>query len=322
MLSRSIGPGGNYQNLPEAVFRLRRARHDRTHIAHAWGPAELLVAAAAGFSNLVFSPQKRIHPKWWKWIELILRNRDVQVVCPTQFVRREFITHGVMPDRCRVIPPAVDPGRSNGADPEIRARLGLAKTDLVLLACGESFRDASHDSAVWAAAILSFLNPNYRLLIWGRGPMVESLKRFARAAATDGMLVTAESVIDGEIDFEQIVPAADAALFCARSPSPILPLGVCLSAGLPVVASESAEAREFLQDDVNALVERSVNPRRLAQRARELQNNPSLCRRLAQAGRAVAANRLSVSRFLEDWRQVYSRINGFNAPSVVALSAL
>jgi glycosyltransferase involved in cell wall biosynthesis len=313
MTSLSIGPGGKCQNLPEAVFRLRRARYDRTHIAHAWGPAELLAAAAAGFSNLVFSPQARIQPKWWKWIELILRNRRVEVVCPTQFVRRAFISHGANPERCRVIYPAVDASRLNGTNREIRARLGLKESDLVLLAPGESFRDASHTSALWAAAILNFLNPRYRLLIWGRGPMVESMKRFARVAASDALLVIAEAAIGGEIDFEQIVPAADAALFCARAPSPILPLGVCLSAGLAVVASESEEMREFLQDDVNALVEPSVNPRRLAQRVRELQDDPSARQRLAQAARSTGGAQFSIARFTEDWRAVYSRMNGSDA---------
>jgi glycosyltransferase involved in cell wall biosynthesis len=308
-ISRSIGAGGDYQNLPEAVFRLRRARDERTYIAHAWGPAELLAAAAAGFSHIVFSPQSRVQPHWWKWIDWILGNRDVQVVCPTRFVQSAFFLHGAPADRCHVIPPAVDPGRLNGIDPEIRARFGLAKTDVVLLACGESFRDASHIRAVWATSILNFLNPNYRLLIWGRGPMIESVKRFARAITNDGMLVIAESAAGGEIDFERIVPAADAVLFCAQAPSPILPLAVCMSSGLPVVACESGETREFLTDGANALVEPSVNPRCLAQRARELQDNPPLRERLTQSGYAVAATRFSVPGFLENWRKVYAQAN-------------
>jgi glycosyltransferase involved in cell wall biosynthesis len=322
MMSFSIGPGGNYHNLPEAVFRLRCARYDQTHVAHAWGPAELLAAAAAGFSNLVFSPQTRLHPDWWKWIELVLRNRQVEIICPTHFVRKEFITHGANPDRCQVIYPAVDADRLNGADPETRQRLGLAKTDLVLLAAGESFRDAFHASALWAAAILNFLNPRYRLLIWGRGPMVESMKRFARLTASDSLLITAEAAIGSEIDFEQIVPVADIVLFCARAPSPILPLGVCLSAGLPVVASESAETREFITDDVNALVEPSVNPKRVAQRVRELQDDPSLRQRVAQAARSSGEAAFSIARFAEEWRSVYSRMNGMGASSpMLSLSA-
>ena len=318
MTSVSIGPGGKYQNLPEAIFRLRCARYDQTHIAHAWGPAELLAAAAAGFSNLIFSPQSRIDPKWWIWIELVLRNRRVEIVCPSRFVLEEFTSHGADPDRCHVIYPAVDASRLNGTDPEIRTRLGLMESDLVLLAAGESFRDASHTSALWAAAILNFLNPRYRLLIWGRGPMIESIRRFARVAASDHLLVMAESVIGGEIDFEQIVPAADVVLFCARSPSPILPLGVCLTSGLPVVASASAETREFLQNDLNALVEPSANPRRLAQRVRELQNDPSARQRLAQAARTVGVSRFSVPKFIEGWREVYSLMNGrgVSGPSV------
>jgi len=318
MTSRSIGPGGNYQNLPEAIFRLRGVRRDQACIAHAWGPAQLAAAAAAGFPRLVFSPQAGIHPKWWRWIELILRNRDVEIVCPTQFVRRMFISHGASAARCQVVSPAVDAGRLNGADPGIRARLGFSKTDLVLLAPGESSREASHRSALWAAAILNFLDPRYRLLIWGRGPMVGSLRRLARAISTEALMVLAEPAIGGEIDFEQIVSAADIALFCARDPSPILPQGVCLFAGLPVVASESAETREFVQDDVSGLVEPSLNPRRLAQRVRTLQNDPRLRQKLARAARSVGVARFSADRFAADWRQVYSRVSGSDASRPMA----
>jgi glycosyltransferase involved in cell wall biosynthesis len=140
----------------------------------------------------------------------------------------------------------------------------------------------------------------------------------ARAISTEALMVLAEPAIGGEIDFEQIVSAADIALFCARDPSPILPQGVCLFAGLPVVASESAETREFVQDDVSGLVEPSLNPRRLAQRVRTLQNDPRLRQKLARAARSVGVARFSADRFAADWRQVYSRVSGSDASRPMA----
>lgn len=321
LTSRSIGPGGDYQNLPEAIFRWRFGHRDQFDLVHAWTPADLVVAAAAGFSRLIFSPQARIHPNSWRWIERILRKDNVEIVCPTLFMQNMLISHGANPDRCRVISPAVDLDRLSSADPDIRDRLGLSKSDLVLLAPGESLRESAHVSSLWATAILNFLDPNYRLLVWARGPMVNSLRRFARVSAIERLLVLAEPSLGERVDFEQIAPLGDLALFCGRKASPVLPLGVCLAAALPVVASQSPETNEFLQNGVNALVEPSVNPRRLAQAVRDLQNDPGRRERLAQAGRSTAADRFSVSRFIEAWRKVYSRSAVLNAGTTVASNA-
>jgi glycosyltransferase involved in cell wall biosynthesis len=320
--SRTIGPGGDYQNLAEAIYRLRCTRPNQTHIAHAWGPGELLAAAAAGFSNLVFSPQAQIHPKWWKWLAPIFRRREVMVVCPTEFVKRTFILHGARADCCHVISPAVDAGRLNGADPEICARLGIDADDIVLLAPGESTREASHRSALWATAILNFIDRRYRLLVWGHGPMVESLCHFAKVTEGNRLLIVARQRLGSKIEFDEIVPAADAALLCARPGSPILPMAICLAAGLPVVATETTEVAEFLTDNVNALLERSTNPRRLAQRVLDLQNNSSLRQMLAPAARKRGDTQFSVARYTANWRHIYARINGYDsADKGLAISA-
>ena len=319
MTARSVGAGGHYQNLVEAAFRLRCARHDQSHIAHTWGPAELLAAAAAGFSDIIFSPQGPIPPQWWKWIELVLRNHTVEIVCQSRFMKNLFVSHGAEIDRCYVIPPAVDVSRLNDPDPELRARLGLATTDLVLLAPGESFRESAHRSAIWATAIMNVLDSRFRVLIWGRGPMLDSLDRFARAIEFNRTFVNTEKVLGTSIDSEQLVSVADMAIFFGQAGTPILPLAVCLSAGLPVVASASVETPEFLQDGINALVEPSVNPRNVAQRVLELQDDPPLLHKLAEAARASAIRQFALSHFVADWRTIYSRIVDFDSAATTDL---
>jgi glycosyltransferase involved in cell wall biosynthesis len=318
MASRSIGPGGDFQNLAEAIFRLRFGNKKKPDIAHTWSPESLIAAAAAGFPNIIFSPQAPIHPKWRKWIGMILRHRDVAVVSPTMFVQKTLVCFGANPDRCRVIEPAVDVERLGQMDPDIRGQLGLAESDIVLLAPGESDREAMHVTALWSAAILNFLDRKYRLLIWGRGPMVDSVIRFARVSSLDGLLVIAEAAIDRRIDFEQIVRLANVALFCGQDNSPILPLAVCLSAGLPVVATDSALSREILQNGINAMVEPSVNPRRLAQLVREVQSDVSLRQKLVEGARSSGADRFSVARFTAEWRSLYCRFEPISArPAMV-----
>jgi glycosyltransferase involved in cell wall biosynthesis len=306
MTASSLGPGGDFGNLPVAIFRLRSAGLAYTHIAHAWGPAELAAAAAAGFSRIIFSPQGPIHPQWWRWIGAILRRREVEIVCPTSASRDVFIWRGAPAGRCRVISPAVDVSRFNGSGRELRASLGLADSDIVLLAPGESIREVFHKYSMWAAAILNVLDPRWRLLIWGRGPMVDSLERFAATVGLDGLLVDAEKRLGSAVDFERIASVADAALVFARGVAPVLPLSTCMAAGVPIVAAETAGSREFLQDQITALLEPAATPRKLAQRMLALQKDPALRRKIAEAARIQALDRFSVARYVADWRRVYN----------------
>src|SRR5436189_224261 len=60
----------------------------------------------------------------------------------------------------------------------LRAQLGFSPSDHVMLAAGESTRASNHRLAAWAGSILHVLNPRHRLLLWGKGPMCESVIRF------------------------------------------------------------------------------------------------------------------------------------------------
>jgi glycosyltransferase involved in cell wall biosynthesis len=228
-------------------------------------------------------------------------------------MRDQFIARGAPADRCHVIAPAVDDARLAAADPEVRQRLGIAPDDLVLLAPGESSRDSLHRSALWATAILNFLDPRYRLLIWGHGAMVDSLRRFAAATEGDRLLISARAVLGSQVDFEQIIPAADAAIYCAQPGSPILPAAICLAAGLPMVATASAEAVEFLHDRDNALLEPSLNPRCLAERVRDLQADAGILQSLTRRARQSAEKDFSIAQNIAQWRQLYSTLSGFDA---------
>jgi len=305
MSTSSLGPGGDFGNLPVAIVRLRYSGLTNTHIVQAWGPAELVAAAGAGFSRIIFSPQGPIHPKWWRWIGAIFRRREVEIVCPTSALRDILISRGAPADGCRVISPAVDVSRFNGSGRKLRASLGLADSDIVLLAPGESIRQVFHRYSLWAAAILHVLDPQWRLLIWGRGPMVESLERFAATVGRDRLLIDVEKRLGRAVEFEQVACAADAALVFADAMAPVLPMSTCMAAGVPIVAAETAGSREFLQDEITALLEPSATPRKLAQRMLALQKDAALRRKIAEAARVQAIDRFSVARYVADWRRVY-----------------
>ncbi len=308
--ARSIGRGGDFTNVPQAIVKLRSFCLPPAHIAHAWGTAELIAAAASGFPRIIFSPRAPVSGTWLPWINFILRSRRVEIVCPTAALRDVFVERGAPADRCHVILPGVDSDRLPKPDARIRADLGFADSDLVLLAPGESVREAAHRQAIWATAILNVLDPRYRLLIWGRGTCAESLNQFTRSSRCENLLIQAEKRLGTAVDFEQIIPAADAAIVSAQPFAPTLPVFVCMAAGLPVVAVKTMACAEFLQDNVTALLEPSANPRRLAQRILDLQQDRALRSRIVRAARTTAQERLSAGRFIANWQDIYRRLLG------------
>ncbi|MGD0461990.1 MAG: glycosyltransferase [Tepidisphaeraceae bacterium] len=302
----SIGPGGDFANLPQAIVAMRSSRGPRARFVHAWGPAELIAAAASPSSRIIFSPQAPVSRTWLPWINLILRRRRVEIVFPTATLRDAFIERGMAGDQCHVIHPGVDLDRLCDPDANMRADLGLAESDVVLLAPGESTSEAAHRSSIWSAAILNFMDERYRLLTWGRGPCVRSLDRFTRTGRQDHLLIQAEKRLHRALDFEQIIHAASAAIVSAEALAPVLPLFICMAGGLPIVAAKTAASDEFLKDNVTALIEPSSSPRRLAQRVLDLQADPSLKRSIAESARAEASERFSAARFIENWQKFYS----------------
>jgi glycosyltransferase involved in cell wall biosynthesis len=316
----SIGPGGDFTNLPQAIIAMHSLRGPRAHITHAWGPAELVAAAASRSSRIIFSPQFPVNRSWLPWINLVLRRRRVEIVYPSVTLQNIFIERGMAGDRSHVIHPGVDLDRLSNPDDNVRAELGFADSDVVLLAPGESTSEAAHRSSVWSTAILNFLDGRYRLLTWGRGPCVESLGRFTRSGRHDHLLVQAEKKLRRAIDFEQIIPAASAAIVSAEAASPMLPVFICMAAEIPIVAAKTLASDEFLKDNVTALIEPSSNPRRLAQRILDLPTNPSLKRSIVDAARIEARDRFPAARFVANWQKVYGRL-GSDDSRAAALAA-
>src|SRR5204863_4599377 len=115
----------------------------------------------------------------------------------------------------------------------LRAQLGFSPSDHVMLAAGESTRAANHRLASWAASILHVLDPRHRFLLWGKGPMSDSVIRFTHRLRRPNFLSVATERLGPDVTFEELLPAADTALMTADAPAATLPIAICMAAGLP-----------------------------------------------------------------------------------------
>jgi glycosyltransferase involved in cell wall biosynthesis len=226
-------------------------------------------------------------------------------------------------EKCHLIRPGVDFARiRRRKDPAFRAALGLADTDYVLLAAGESTLAASHEDAIWAAGILQKLDPRYKLLLWGRGPRLPALEQFHRAVGDIPLVHIAEQRLGRAVDFEELLPAADLIINSATGSVSLLPLQIVMAAALPIVSTVTYTASELLEDHHTALMAPQHSPRLLAQRILELREDPTLQWQLADTARAEAYEFFPLTHFLEEYRQLYRQLATGNPPSPAATPSL
>jgi glycosyltransferase involved in cell wall biosynthesis len=312
-LTRSLGGGFEAAverpaNLLGELLRRGPVPGAPADVVHAWGGRALAAAVVRGRGQIVFSPTRFPTPRLVRWLRAATGYRDVQVVCSTATQRRFFVERGVPLDRCHLVRPGVDFARvRRRRDPVLRRRLGFGDGDTVLLAPGESTRAAAHEDAVWAAAIAHYLDPRYRMLVWGRGDRAGAVVRRGRSVA-DGMLAVAEPALGQAVEFESLLPAADAVLVSARGPVATLPVAVCMAAGLPIVSTVTYTVAELLEDRHTALMVPRCQPRLMARRLLDLRADTGLQWSISDVARTEAYEYFSLTRFLEQWREVYRQV--------------
>ncbi len=300
--------GGGLASAAQAIRQLR-GRRGQFDLVHAWGN-EALRAASLGWSGpILYSPPPLPTDRMLRWLRAAMAYRGVHVVCATTFQHRRCLQRGISPEACGLIRPGVDFGRlRRRRDEDLRRRLRLEPDDFTLLLAGESTAAASHLEGLWAAGILHVMDWRYKVIVWGRGPLGERLKRQGRRMGAPKALRFATEELGTGCDFDQLLPAADLVLAPARGPVHTLPIAWCMGAGLPIVATASPVVSELLEDHHTALMTREPTPRQIARRILELRDEPSLQWSIADRARAEAYDYFSQSRFLDEYRQSYLRL--------------
>jgi glycosyltransferase involved in cell wall biosynthesis len=236
--------------------------------------------------------------------------RDVHVVCPTSTMRRGLVERGVALERCHLIRPGVDFGRvrRRRGDGGLRAELGFGEKDSVLLAVGESTAAADHRQAVWAGAILNVLDGRTRVLLWGRGAKVRVAAGFARSLRQPALVTLAEERVGRAVEFEELVATADVGVVSATGPVATLPIAAAMAGGLPLAATVTSTVAELLEDRHSAVMTQAGVPRLLAQKILQLREDAQMQWSLADVARTEAYDYFSLTRFMEQVRELYRQV--------------
>jgi glycosyltransferase involved in cell wall biosynthesis len=307
---RTIGRGGDYGSVIAAVRRERREA--AREIVHAWGPRALAASAfASGGTPIIHTPADEPSRRWPRWLRAVMSHRaDVQVICPTAMLRRGFVEAGVPLERCHLIRPGVEFARiRRRRDPALRTALGIGDADRVMLLAGESTRAAGHRQAMWAAAILGVLDPRYRALAWGRGADLPALVHFAQTQKQPDLLIAAEQRLGRRLEFEELLPAADLILTTPiGTATATLPINIAMAAALPIIATTSYTIGELLEDRHTALLAPPSSVKALVRRVLDLEQDANMQWAICDMARTEAYEYFSLTRFVNQHRQVYRQI--------------
>jgi glycosyltransferase involved in cell wall biosynthesis len=298
----------NIASFMTTTLELRRNPEEQFDVIHAFGPYSLGVALFFG-SKVIYTPSEFPGRPMIGWLRAAMNYRNLHVVCPTELMRRWIVQRGVPIERCHLIRPGVDFAKvKTKKDYDLRKVFGFTPEDYVVLPGGETTHRAFHLYAVQATTILHWLDPKYKSLLWGRGPLTSSRAAFGKKLNLKGYLSVAQQRMGRPMGFEELLPAVDLVLFVAHDPVPTLPIATTMAAGVPIVSVAQKPMCEILEDRHNSLLAKTAHPRLVAKRILELRDDPGQQWKNTDMAKTEAFELFSQTRLIEQYRAVYDQL--------------
>jgi glycosyltransferase involved in cell wall biosynthesis len=219
-------------------------------------------------------------------------------------VSKQLATHlsadlGIRPSRVTVVANGV---RSQPvSDSSLRAELGLARDQRLLLAVGNLYPVKGHRVLLTALALLRDRHPAVHVALAGRGELADELQALARQ---EGF---AERVhfLGLRSDIPNLLAAAD--IFVMPSLSEGLPLALleAMFAGCPIVATSVGEVPTALGEGDAGLLVKTGDPVALAAALDRLLSDPREAQRLGQNAASRAAALYNISHMVAHYARIY-----------------
>jgi glycosyltransferase involved in cell wall biosynthesis len=291
--------------IPRFAGQLVRVRQlcRKADLVHCFCPRALRLASLLSPAPILYTPLPSDRPATIRWMLSAREHRTIRLVAMDAASHRFYIEQGFPADSSVLIRTGVRMTPAS-RDPAIRKRLGLRENDFAVLAVGASEPSSNHPLSLHALGILHAMNRRFRLIAWGKGRQAAQLHSFADGWKFD-VLIDASRILGDDVSFDQLPALADAALITAPERVAIAPILTCMAGSLPIVGPATFAVSDLLEDRHTALLYSPPKPKVIAQHVLHLSEDAALRAKLADHARAEAYELFSVSRFLDELRQVY-----------------
>jgi glycosyltransferase involved in cell wall biosynthesis len=209
------------------------------------------------------------------------------------------------PARVHVVPNGIDVGRfapSAEARARVRAELGIPGGSWLVGSVGRLAPEK--DQALLVRAMAPLLDERRQLVLIGDGPERAALER-ARAETWRAEFC---HLIGEKSDVAPYLAALDAFVLSSRTEG--LPLGLleAMAAGVPVLSTAVGGIPDLIQSGKNGVLVPAGDEKALVRELVALAAQPTLGRRLGQAGRDTVLARYSLSQMAERYEALYDKV--------------
>jgi hypothetical protein len=297
--------------VPEAAgWRMRRLAGG-ADLLHAWSMAALRAGRELSLATGV--PLMASLPAAPRGADLA-RLRDLvgpgllHVTVPTRAARAALVAAALPPGFVHVLPPAATPFdivRQPSVRSAVRAALGFADDELVLVVPEAMVPAAGHDVASWSHATARKVIGGLRLLLLpGGGPNEQRVRFFANTTGHGH-----EAVFTGRsLALAGSLAAGDVALVLHRRAMGVGALPDAMAAGLAVVASATPDLAECVTHDADAILVEPSSSRETAAGILRLADSLELRQRLGEAARRKAQRAFDASACRERLAELRSLV--------------
>lgn len=293
------------------AFRLRRLLlRESPDIVHCHGRrgADLLGGWAARLAGVPAVLSRRVDSVDFRWLARGRYAPYRAVIAISDTVRDALVESGLGGGKIVGIRSAVDAGAMRpamGRD-RWRAEFNIADGDVVAAVAAQLIERKGHRFLFRAMPELCRAHPEFRVLIFGRGPLEATLRdEVARLGLSDHV-----HFVGFREDLDQLLGHADLLIHPALKEG----LGVAMlkaaAAALPVVAFDVAGAREAVVHEETGFLVPPADSARLLQALMNLVENPATRQTLGKAGQSRMQREFSTDVMVGKHVLLYESIVG------------
>jgi glycosyltransferase involved in cell wall biosynthesis len=220
----------------------------------------------------------------------------------TDFMRREGIRLGADPATAITIRKGVDTDHFSVAEDRARLSAELGVQGPMILTVAGLIRRKGVDTIIRALALLKHSH-DFTLVVCGRGPEKAALRRLSAELGIEDRVEFRGRVSRDEIP--RYFAACDVFVLASRVEAAGNVLLEAMSAGRPVITTESGGPPEYVKDGRTGYVIPVDDHDTLARRVGSLLDDPALCTRLGFEGRRVVTKDHRYEMLIRGYLEAY-----------------
>jgi glycosyltransferase involved in cell wall biosynthesis len=266
-----------------------------------------VIAIAHGWTAATF--RVRVSETLDRWV---MRRMDA-VACVSEAQAVKVRRAGVSAERSPVIRNAIRAEGFGPADPARREelqKLFAEPRERIIAAAGRLSPEKGFDQLIDAAARVVELDPGIGFVLFGEGPLRDSLTKRIAELGLQGRFILAGF----RADLERVLPACD--LAASSSHTEGLPVVVLeeMAAGLPVVATAVGGTPEVVEDGVTGWLVPPGDPAALARRMMDVLASSESARAMGLAGRRRVETQFTFAAMAEGYLGLFRALASSGSP--------